>query len=41
MILYSVLLIGTMLLRPQGLLGQRELAWGRSRARSGMPGVAA
>ncbi len=41
MILYSLLLIGTMLLRPQGLLGQRELAWPRLRRRTGMPDAAA
>jgi branched-chain amino acid transport system permease protein len=41
MILYSVLLIGTMLLRPQGLLGQREIAFRRARPHSGVSGAAA
>jgi branched-chain amino acid transport system permease protein len=35
MILYSVLLIVTMLLRPQGLLGSRELGAGWFRKRTG------
>jgi branched-chain amino acid transport system permease protein len=35
MILYSVLLIVTMLLRPQGLLGARELGVGWLRRRAG------
>jgi branched-chain amino acid transport system permease protein len=41
MILYSLLLIGTMLLRPQGLLGQRELSWPRLRGRPAMPDATA
>jgi branched-chain amino acid transport system permease protein len=41
MILYSVLLIGTMLVRPQGLLGQREIAWAWFRAGRGAPDAAA
>ena len=39
MVLYSLLIIATMLVRPQGLLGSRELSlgflWRRSRARAG------
>lgn len=41
MILYSVLLIATMLLRPQGLLGARELDLGWLRRRAREPHVAA
>jgi branched-chain amino acid transport system permease protein len=41
MILYSVLLIATMLLRPQGLFGQREFVPGWLRSRREAPRAAA
>jgi branched-chain amino acid transport system permease protein len=41
MILYSLLLVGMMVVRPQGLLGRRELVPGRLRPRAGRPRGAA